>query len=96
MMLTKKNSDGTWSVNGINFKDCPKNMYGALCKLRDYETTGLNPEDFRGREYEKLSLYKVYYSENNEFHTIYCETSEEAERICRYIYIQRDLGISLQ
>ena len=40
-MLTKKNPDGTWSVKGIDFKDCTGNMYGALCKLRDYEKTGL-------------------------------------------------------
>ncbi len=36
-MLTKTNPDGTWSCNGIVFKELSGNMYGALCKLRDYE-----------------------------------------------------------
>lgn len=70
MMLTKKNSDGTWSVNGINFKDCPKNMYGALCKLRDYETTGLEPYDFRSDNYEKKYLYKVFYRRPDDVFTV--------------------------
>ncbi|MBR1592520.1 MAG: hypothetical protein IJ666_05860 [Ruminococcus sp.] len=56
-------------------------MYGALCRLRDYERTGLNPQDFRGREYEKLFLWKVNYLDGNEFHTVYCETKEDADRM---------------
>lgn len=84
-MLTKTDTDGTWSVKGIELDECTPEMYNALSRLRDYERTGLNPEDFRGREYEKLSLYKVYYSENNEFHTVYCETREGAERICNIL-----------
>ena len=81
-MLTKINPDGTWSVKGIELDECTPEMYNALSRLRDYERTGLNPEDFRDREYERLFLYKVYYSENNEFHTIYCETREDAYRMC--------------
>ncbi len=52
-MLTETRPDGSWSVSGIDFKDCKGNMYGALCRLRDYEKTGLNPEDFRSDSYEK-------------------------------------------
>ena len=56
-MLTETRSDGSWSVSGIDFKDCKGNMYGALCRLRDYEKTGLNPEDFRSDSYEKKYMY---------------------------------------
>ena len=80
-MLTQKSPDGTWSVKGIDFKDCTGNMYGALCKLRDYEATGLEPDDFRSDRYEKKYLYKINYFDKNEFHTIYCETKEDADRM---------------
>lgn len=49
MMLTNSKSDGSWSVIGSNgkeipWKDVPVLLYGALCKLRDYEKTGLSPD----------------------------------------------------
>ncbi len=48
-MLTKTKPDGSWSVIGtdgkiVPWKDIPKELYGALCKLHAYEKTGLNPE----------------------------------------------------
>ena len=81
-MLTETNPDGTWRVKGIELDECTPEMYNALSRLRDYERTGLNPQDFGGRKYEKLFLYKLYYSDNSGFHTVYCETKEEADRIC--------------
>lgn len=49
MMLTKSKPDGSWSVIGsdgeeIPWKDIPNALYGALCKLHDYEKTGFSPE----------------------------------------------------
>ena len=49
MMLTKTKPDGSWSVIGVDgkivpWKDIPKELYGAICKLRDYEKTGLSPD----------------------------------------------------
>lgn len=44
-MLTKINSDGTWNCQGVDFKEVKGDMYGALCKLRDYEKSGLEPDD---------------------------------------------------
>ncbi len=44
-MLTKINPDGTWSCQGVDFKELNGNMYGALCKLRDYEKSGFEPDD---------------------------------------------------
>ena len=48
-MLTKTKPDGSWSVIGVDgkivpWKDIPKELYGAICKLRDYEKTGLSPD----------------------------------------------------
>ncbi len=42
--LTWKNPDGTWGLNNMDIKDVPKELYGAVCKLKDYEETGLMPE----------------------------------------------------
>ena len=42
-MLTKVNPDGSWSVCGMDWKDIPNELYGAMCKLKDYEATGLDP-----------------------------------------------------
>ena len=66
-MLTKREPDGSWSVEGID--DITKvgpAVYGALCKLKDYEKTGLNPGDFRSDSYEVKYMYKVNEEESKE------------------------------
>lgn len=50
MQMTKTNPDGSWNVIGasgdiVPWKDIPKELYGALCKLHAYERAGLNPDD---------------------------------------------------
>ena len=42
--------NGTWWVKdndgkSIPWREIPDSLYGALCKLRDYEKTGLTPSD---------------------------------------------------
>ncbi len=44
-MLTKINPDGTWSCQGVEFNELKGNIYGALCKLRDYEKSRFEPDD---------------------------------------------------
>lgn len=44
-MLTKTNPDGTWSCQGVDFSEVRGNLYGALCKLRDYEKSGFKPDE---------------------------------------------------
>ena len=81
-MLTVKKPNGEWYVKGVDFKDCTGNMYGALCKLRDYEATGLEPDDFRADSYDKCVLYRVnYLGDDDKVHTFYCQSKEEAERL---------------
>lgn len=82
-MLTETRPDGSWSVSGVDFKDCKGNMYGALCRLRNYEKTGLNPEDFRSDSYENKYMYKVFYkpASEAEFQGILCETKENADAV---------------
>lgn len=53
--LTEKDEQGNWRLKGLPWK-CLRlgevitttvydRLYGALCKLKDYEDTGLSPED---------------------------------------------------
>lgn len=61
--LTYKNQDGTWGLNnGYELKKAPKELYGALCKLKDYEETGLDP----GKAAELDEMYLAKCREINE------------------------------
>lgn len=53
--LTEQDEQGNWCVKGLPWKDTyvgqvitentSKKIYGALCKLKDYEESGLDPEE---------------------------------------------------
>ena len=43
--LTIKEPSGKWFIRGVDFQSLPPTVYGALCKLLDYEETGLDPYD---------------------------------------------------
>lgn len=52
--LTQTDDSGNWSLEGLPWKDTyvgqvitrntEEKIYGALCKLKDYEESGLDPE----------------------------------------------------
>lgn len=47
-MLVQRKPNGTWWIDGIDFNEISEinpNLYGALCKLRDYESRGFEPDD---------------------------------------------------
>ena len=53
--LTEADRIGNWRLKGMDWEDIApgaaitkklnQRLYGALCKLRDYENTGLDPEE---------------------------------------------------
>ena len=53
--LTKQDEQGNWCVKGLPWKDTyvgqvitennREKIYGALCKLKDYENSGMDPEE---------------------------------------------------
>lgn len=53
--LTEKDDLGNWCLKGVRWeqlragqvitKDVSERLYGALCKLKDYEDTGCSPDD---------------------------------------------------
>ena len=56
--LTQKKASGWWHVNGIPWKklqagevitkETAQLLYGCLCKLKDYEDSGMSPEQVTG------------------------------------------------
>lgn len=43
--LTFIEPDGTWGIVGMNESNEEQKMYAVSCKLRDYERTGLQPDE---------------------------------------------------
>ena len=43
--LTIKEPSGKWFIRGVDFQSLSPTVYGALCKLLDYEETGLDPDE---------------------------------------------------
>ena len=53
--LTQRDDQGNWCLKGVKWdqlragstitKDVAEKLYGALCKLKDYENTDLSPEE---------------------------------------------------
>lgn len=70
--LTEKDDQGNWGLKGLRWqqlyvgqtitKEVQEKLYGALCKLKGYEETGLSPEEaerlnaFEGSQIEHLLL----------------------------------------
>lgn len=43
--LTEVDGTGNWHIAGVEWGNVKGNLYGALCKLKDYEDTGLSPAE---------------------------------------------------
>lgn len=43
--ITWKTQDGRWGIENIPRDEIDHRLYGALCKLKSYEDTGLSPEE---------------------------------------------------
>ena len=66
--LTQQDDQGNWCLKGVKWdqlragstitKDVAEKLYGALCKLRDYENTDLSPEEVeRANDFSKSQAY---------------------------------------
>lgn len=61
--LTEIDSQGNWSLKGVQWQqlhvgqiiteEVRERIYGALCKLLDYEETSLSPDDVERLLYEQ-------------------------------------------
>lgn len=70
MRLTEKKDSGHWSLKGVSWDDLKpgtvltkkilEKLYGALWKLKDYEDTGLSPEEVESvNDFEKSQTYRA-------------------------------------
>ena len=75
--LTKKDKQGRWSLLDFSWHELHSGavlsvrlaeaLYGALCKLKDYEDTGMNPEDVRKLDdFEQSQVGKMLKKLNEE------------------------------
>lgn len=67
--LTYTKEDGTWGIHGYDIAKVPNELYGALCKLRDYELTGLSPEQIK-------QMDELYLKKCEEVHRLECQLKE--------------------
>ncbi len=68
--LTKKDEYGNWCLNGVKWaqlrvgeaitRDVEQKLYGALCKLKDYEDTEMSPEEVENlNDFSQSQAYKL-------------------------------------
>ena len=68
-MLTKRDANGNWTVSGIKWCDMRpghviteemyRALYGALYKLKDYEDTGLEPDEVDDMQF-RMDSFEVF------------------------------------
>lgn len=75
--LTYKNANGTYGLNnGYDMQKVPAELQGAIWKLKDYEETGLSPEQVM--EYKELGLTP---EQIREIDKLYLEKCIEVNRL---------------
>ena len=55
MRLTFKEPDGKWGIVGMNKENEEQKMYDVACKLKDYEETGLSPQEVENLKSDAVS-----------------------------------------
>ncbi len=55
--ITQKEPNGRWRIRGVEFASLPSAVYGALCKLLDYEDTGLSPGEIERMKYNAEEIH---------------------------------------
>ncbi len=66
--FTYKEPSGAWGVHGEEFSNMSQTVYGAMCKLLDYEETGFSPDEVKKVQHQlkevhigmKIQDYEVF------------------------------------
>lgn len=84
--LTEKDEQGNWCLKGLPWKclhlgevittTVHDRLYGALCKLKDYEDTGLSPDQIK-------EMDELYHEK--------CKEVAELQRRCRWIPVEEQV-----
>lgn len=78
--ITYHSDNGTWGIEGFDIQRCPRELYGALCKLKDYEDTGMSPDDTRKLDELYLDKCKEVNTLRDELEEYRCREYERAHR----------------
>lgn len=94
--LTQKEASGRWRVKGLPWEMLQEGsvitekagqiLYGCLCKLKDYEDSGINPEQFERLGYE-LEDMAVHVCNNLCRHPREVTDQAEMDAICKGCWI---------
>ena len=104
--LTQKKASGWWHVNGIPWKklqagevitkETAQLLYGCLCKLKDYEDTGMSPEHIEDMQYDVVDM-AAYVCDELCRHPREITEQEELDEVCEgcpvEAYVKRVLDI---
>lgn len=92
--LTEVNKDGKWRLKGLLWSDTEtgkiitqntnEKIYGALCKLRDYENTGITPDQLQviEEEYSKMAKELAELRKQNRWIPVSKELPEDGTYLC--------------
>jgi len=63
--LTWEKENGEWGLNGYDIKQAPGELYGALCRLHEYEKSGLSPDQLEevDRAFSEQAKELMHYRE---------------------------------
>ena len=90
--MTQKEVSGKWQVKGIPWEklqtgeviteEISKILYGCLCKLKDYEDTGMSPKHIEDMQYDVVDMAAQVCDELCR-HPREITEQEELDRICK-------------
>lgn len=89
--LTQKDASGRWQVKGIPWEqlqagnvmteDTSRILYGCLCKLKNYEDSGMSPDQLEGWK-NKLEDLATHVCDKQCRYPLEIEDQEELDAIC--------------
>jgi len=99
--LIQKEVSGTWQVKGISWEELRagetiteeirQRLYGCLCKLKDYEDSGMNPDQAQSLPHEASAAAEQVCDDICRYRQG-AETQEELDAVCGLCPVSRFLG----
>lgn len=95
-MITYHTKNGEWGIEGVDLSNLEPKVYGALCKLLEYEKTGFTPEEiedlkmcmdiendgYSGDQTLRCLIELMQYRKRQEeFDNLYLEKCKEVNRL---------------
>lgn len=102
--LIEKEASGIWQVKGIQWeklktgetitKEISQLLYGCLCKLKDYEDSGMNPDQVGHLQYEIENMAEQFCDKLCRYRQEVIG-QEELDAVCKNCPVSACVGIFL-